>query len=130
MRRDNARRYLDDRYGHHRAPGRTRIRSPTIATSKKESIRDYGFGTVSGGDNARYLPQRTFATELSIALGKDAVDLYFFGAGHTDGDAFVVYPSLGVVQTGDMFALKDAPFCDRTNGGSCLAFPETLQRAV
>jgi hypothetical protein len=29
-----------------------------------------------------------------------------------------------------MFAWKDAGGCDRANGGSCIAFPETLAKAV
>jgi hypothetical protein len=29
-----------------------------------------------------------------------------------------------------MFAWKDAPLCDRNNGGSCVAFPQTLAKVV
>src|SRR5207244_6033091 len=46
------------------------------------------------------------------------------------GDSFVVYPALRVLQTGDMFAWKDAPLCDRGNSGSCVEFPKTLAKAV
>ena len=37
---------------------------------------------------------------------------------NTNGDAWVYYPSLRVLQTGDMFAWRDAPTIDRNNGGS------------
>ena len=46
------------------------------------------------GDNARFLPKRTYTDKLSLGSGKDRVDLYYFGAGHTSGDTFVVYPAL------------------------------------
>ena len=42
----------------------------------------------------------------------------------------MVFPALRILQTGDMFAWKDAPLCDRNNGGSCMAFPKTLANAV
>jgi glyoxylase-like metal-dependent hydrolase (beta-lactamase superfamily II) len=82
------------------------------------------------GDNARFLPKRTYTDKLSLGSGKDRVDLYYFGAGHTNGDTFVVYPALRVLQTGDMFAWKDAPVLDRNNGGSGVAFPQTLAKTL
>jgi cyclase len=82
------------------------------------------------GDKAQFLPKRTYKDKMSLGTGKDQVDLYYFGAGHTNGDTFVVFPALRVLHTGDMFAWKDAPFCDRANGGSCIALPQTIAKAV
>jgi glyoxylase-like metal-dependent hydrolase (beta-lactamase superfamily II) len=82
------------------------------------------------GDKAKFLPRRTYQDKLSIGAGKDRVDLFYFGAGHTNGDTFVVYPSLRVLQTGDMFAWRDAPFVDRANGGSGVEFPKTLAKVI
>ena len=82
------------------------------------------------GDNAKFLPKKTYKDKMSLGSGKDRIDLYYFGAGHTSGDTFVVFPALRVLHTGDMFAWKDAPLCDRGNGGSCVAFPRTLQKVL
>ena len=82
------------------------------------------------GDNAKFLPKKTYKDKLTIGSGKDRIDLYYFGAGHTNGDTFVVFPALRVLHTGDMFAWKDGPGCDRANGGSCVAFPRTLQKVI
>jgi glyoxylase-like metal-dependent hydrolase (beta-lactamase superfamily II) len=82
------------------------------------------------GDNSKFLPAKTFTDKMSIGSGHERIDLYYFGAGHTNGDAFVVFPALRVLHTGDMFAWKDGPLCDRGNGGSCVAFPRTLQKAI
>src|SRR5258706_8983793 len=46
---------------------------------------------------------------LSLGSGKDAIDLYYFGAGHTNGDAFVVFPALRVLHTGDMNTTNASP---------------------
>lgn len=82
------------------------------------------------GENAKYLPSKTYKDKTTIGSGKDRIDLYYFGAGHTSGDTFVVFPALRVLHTGDMFAWKDGPLCDRNNGGSCVAFPQTLSKVI
>ncbi len=46
------------------------------------------------GDNAKFLPSSTYTDKKSIGTGKDRIDLYYFGAGHTNGDTFVVFPGL------------------------------------
>ena len=82
------------------------------------------------GEKAQFLPKRTYKDKLTIGSGKDQIDLFYFGAGHTNGDTWVVFPSLRILQTGDMVAWKDAPLCDRNNGGSCVAFPKTLANVI
>jgi cyclase len=82
------------------------------------------------GDKARFLPKKTFKDKMSIGSGKDRIDLYYFGRGHTNGDAWVVFPALRVMQTGDMFAWKDAPTLDRNNGGSGLEYAQTVGKAM
>ena len=82
------------------------------------------------GDKAKFLPKRTFKDKMSVGSGKDRIDLYYFGRGHTNGDTWVVYTALRVMQTGDMFAWKDAPSLDLNNGGSGLEYAQTVGKAV
>jgi cyclase len=82
------------------------------------------------GDKAKFLPKRTYTDKMTLFTGGDAVDLYYFGAGHTNGDTIVVYRALGVLQTGDLFAWRDGPFLDRSNGGSGVELPKTLAKAL
>ena len=82
------------------------------------------------GDKAKFLPKKTFKDKMSIGSGKDRIDLFYFGRGHTNGDAWVVYPALRVMQTGDMFAWKDAPTLDRNNGGSGLEYAQTIGKVL
>lgn len=82
------------------------------------------------GDKAQFLPKRTYGDRLTLGSGQDRVELHYFGRGHTDGDTFVYFPALRVLQTGDMFAWKDAPFIDRNNGGSGVQYPQTLSKAA
>jgi hypothetical protein len=45
-------------------------------------------------NGGRGLPKRTFKDKMTIGKGADEVDLYYFGRGHTNGDAWVVFRAL------------------------------------
>ena len=75
------------------------------------------------------MAKRTFKDKMTLGTGADQIDLYYFGPGHTNGDAWVVFPALRVVHAGDIFAGKSVPLVDDANGGSMLHFSETLMKA-
>jgi glyoxylase-like metal-dependent hydrolase (beta-lactamase superfamily II) len=82
------------------------------------------------GPGARMLPNRLVSDRYSLLDGRDQIDLYYFGPGHTNGDLVVVFPQKRIAYFGDLFPSKAAPVVDRTAGGSAVAFPETLAKAV
>jgi glyoxylase-like metal-dependent hydrolase (beta-lactamase superfamily II) len=82
------------------------------------------------GDNAKFLPKKTYTDTLTLGAGKDRIDLHYFGRGHTNGDTWVVFPALRVMHTGDMFAWKDAPTLDRNNGGSGVEYAATIGKVL
>jgi glyoxylase-like metal-dependent hydrolase (beta-lactamase superfamily II) len=82
------------------------------------------------GDKARFLPKKTYTDQLTVGTGRDQIDLYYLGPGHTNGDTFVVFPALRTMHVGDMFAWKALPFIDVSNGGSAVAHPQTLAKAM
>ena len=82
------------------------------------------------GANAAGLPTTTYIDRFSLLDGLDRIDLYHFGPAHTDGDTIVVFPEKGVAYLGDLFPSKATPVIDTDNGGSGVAFPDTLAKAV
>ena len=78
--------------------------------------------------NGRGIATRTFTDKMTLGSGADQIDLYYFGRGHTGGDAWVVFPSLRTLHIGDMFPSKAIPVMDANNGGSGVDFPETLKK--
>ena len=83
------------------------------------------------GRNAKFLPNKTVGEKMSLFDGRDRIDLYYFGPGHTNGDLVVVLPGHEIAYFGDLFPLKaSAPVIDAANGGSGVAFPDTLDRAL
>ena len=76
------------------------------------------------------LPTATFTDRFGLLEDLDRIELYYFGPAHTDGDIVVVFPQKRTAYLGDLFPDKAAPVIDTANGGSGIAFPETLARAV
>jgi glyoxylase-like metal-dependent hydrolase (beta-lactamase superfamily II) len=76
------------------------------------------------------MPDRTFKDRVTVGSGRDRIELHYFGRGHTNGDALVVFPELRTMHTGDLFPGKQIPFMDNTNGGSGLEYPNTLAKAA
>ena len=82
------------------------------------------------GPDAPGQPTTTFAERFSLLEDLDRIELYHFGPAHTDGDIIAVFPAKGVAYLGDLFPAKEVPGIDAASGGSYLAYPETLARAV
>jgi cyclase len=87
------------------------------------------------------LPRITFSDETSIHLGGKEVRAKYFGRGHTNGDAVVYFPELGIIHTGDLFLGRRAGrggapaqarppgvniYVDYAQGGSFLEWTRTL----
>jgi glyoxylase-like metal-dependent hydrolase (beta-lactamase superfamily II) len=80
--------------------------------------------------NAAMMPDKTFTDRMTIGSGDERIDLYYFGAGHTNGDAFVVFPAVRVMAAGDQMAWNMAPLIDPNAGGSVFALPDSLQKTL
>jgi len=95
-----------------------------------ENTRTWMAANPRVASNAAAMPDSTFTDRMTLGSGDDRIDLYYFGAGHTNGDAFVVFPARRAMAAGDMFAWKMAPLIDPMAGGSVLALPDSLEKAV
>jgi glyoxylase-like metal-dependent hydrolase (beta-lactamase superfamily II) len=76
------------------------------------------------------LAKRTFKDRMTIGSGNDRIELYYFGRGHTNGDAWVVFPALRTVHAGDIFSGKNLPLLDANNGGTGVEIGTSLGKAA
>jgi len=81
-------------------------------------------------NNGKGLPTKTFKDKMTIGKGPDEVNLFYYGRGHTNGDAWVVFPALRLAHAGDIFSGKNLPLLDANNGGSGVAIGDTLAKAA
>jgi glyoxylase-like metal-dependent hydrolase (beta-lactamase superfamily II) len=84
--------------------------------------------TIFQANNGRGMPKHTFKDKMSLFKGADEVQLYYFGRGHTNGDAWVFFPSMRTVVAADIFSGKNVPLLDANNGGSAVAIADSLQK--
>jgi cyclase len=80
-------------------------------------------------NNGRGMPKQTFTDSLTIGSGADQIDLRYFGRGHTNGDAWVIFTALRTAHAGDIFPGKQLPIMDSNNGGSAVQYADTLMKA-
>ena len=71
------------------------------------------------GANAQFLPKRTYKDKLTVGSGKDKIDLYYFGRGHTNGDTFVVLPGAPNDARGRYLCVKGAAVCRTRQWWQC-----------
>ena len=81
-------------------------------------------------NGGRNIAKRTFRDRMTIGNGADRIDLYYFGRGHTNGDAWTVFPAHRVMHAGDIFSGKLVPLLDGNNGGSGVEIADTLAKAA
>ena len=94
-----------------------------------ENTRKWMAANPRVASNPAAMPDRTFTDRMTLGSGDDRIELYYFGAGHTNGDALIVFPARRAMAAGDIFAWKMAPLIDPMAGGSVLALPETIEKA-
>ncbi len=107
--------------------------SPTVEVIAHENTKvnmQHPRIKVFEGENAKYLPKRTFKDRMSLLEGKDRIDLYYFGRGHTNGDTWVVFPSLRVMHAGDMYSGKRIGLFPPEDGASPLSIPDTYGKVL
>lgn len=109
-------------HGDHTGGNTTLIKSTEIVA------HDNVFINMTKG-NQPGAPRITFSREATVRLGGKEVRMVHLGRGHTNGDAMVLFPAHRVVHTGDMF-VAGSPLIDYNNGGSGLAWPETIAQAL
>ena len=104
--------------------------APSVEKVTHENTKKWMAANARVASNPAVMPTKTFTDRLTLGSGSDQIDLYYFGAGHTDGDAFIVFPALRAMAAGDIFAWKMAPLIDPMAGGSVMALPDTLEKAL
>jgi len=73
--------------------------------------------------------QIVFTDQSSVFLGGKEVRAYYFGRGHTNGDAVIYFPAIRTLHTGDLMA-GSTPLIDYPGGGSVVEWTKTLDAAL
>lgn len=75
-------------------------------------------------------PNKTYTDSWCQKLGKEEICLYYFGAGHTNGDSVVHFKKANVVHMGDLVFNRRHPFVDRTAGANIKSWITVLDKTL
>jgi len=81
-------------------------------------------------EDKQLYPDQTFSDTWCEEIGGEKICLYYFGRGHTDGDAMIHFQHAGIVHMGDLMFNRRHPFVDRSAGASMKSWIEVLDKAV
>ena len=79
---------------------------------------------------APFIPSLTFRDKIDIFLGSKKVELWYFGVGHTTGDAVVYFPEEKTAFLGDQIFLTRPQFIHSYKGGNSFEHVKTLVKML
>ncbi|MBX2938557.1 MAG: MBL fold metallo-hydrolase [Ferruginibacter sp.] len=77
-----------------------------------------------------FLPTETFTTDALYRVGKETVQLQYWGPAHTNGDALVHFQDAGIVHLGDLVFNRRFPYIDKTAGADISNWIKVLDKTV
>ncbi len=90
----------------------------TIVAHENSLINQKANAKKQKSEDKQLYPNTTFATTWSKKLGGEKVKMYYFGAGHTNGDAVVHFTKNNVVHCGDLVFNRKYPYIDKAAGAN------------
>lgn len=71
----------------------------------------------------------TFSDGWKQKIGKESIRAYYYGAGHTNGDAIIHFENANIAHMGDLLFNQLAPYIDRSAGANIKNWIQILQKA-
>ncbi len=102
---------------HQNEKGAKLIAHENVYKRLKEGQTITAFDKVVPPAAAEALPEETFKEASEMRLNGHTLKIIPVSSAHTDGDSFVFWPELNVIQTGDLFFNGFWPFIDGSSGG-------------
>lgn len=81
-------------------------------------------------EDKQLYPDQTFSNTWCQKAGKEKICMYYYGAGHTNGDSFVHFEHANIVHCGDLVFNRRHPYVDRGAGANMKSWMEVLNKAI
>lgn len=81
-------------------------------------------------EDKQLYPDQTYTNTWCEKIGKEKICLYYYGAGHTNGDSFVHFEHANIVHCGDLVFNRRHPYVDRGAGANMKSWMEVLDKAL
>lgn len=81
-------------------------------------------------EDKQLYPDQTYTDTWCQKIGKESICLYYFGAGHTNGDSLVHFEHANIVHLGDLLFNRRHPNVDRGAGANIKSWIQVLDKAL
>jgi cyclase len=81
-------------------------------------------------EDKQLYPDQTYTDTWCRKIGKESICLYYYGAGHTNGDSLVHFEHANIVHMGDLLFNRRHPFVDRGAGANIKSWIQVLDKAL
>jgi glyoxylase-like metal-dependent hydrolase (beta-lactamase superfamily II) len=80
-------------------------------------------------EDKQLYPDRTFTDPWCQKIGKEKICVYYYGAGHTNGDAIIHFEHANIAHMGDLMFNRRHPVVDRSAGANIKNWMSVLDKA-
>ena len=84
----------------------------------------------SKNEDKQLYPDQTYTDTWCDKFGKEKICLYYYGAGHTNGDSFIHFEDTNIVHCGDLVFNRRHPFVDRAAGANMKSWIQVLDKGI
>ncbi|HTN19580.1 MAG TPA: MBL fold metallo-hydrolase [Pelobium sp.] len=78
----------------------------------------------------QYYPDTVFKSGYKYSNGKETIKAYYFGPGHTNGDAMIHFENQNAVHMGDLVFNRRFPYIDKSAGADVHSWIKVLDKAI
>lgn len=100
-----------------------------VAAHANSLANQHAVAAKSNSEEKQLYPDTTFTTQWKIKAGDETIHAYYWGPGHTNGDAMIHFENANIVHTGDLVFNRRYPVIDPSAGASVRNWSVVLAQA-
>ena len=81
-------------------------------------------------EDQQLYPDVTFDSTWKATSGKEQIKAYYFGAGHTNGDAIIHFEQANIAHMGDLHFNRRHPYVDRSAGANIKSWMKVIDKTL
>ncbi len=102
---------------------------PHVLAHENSKINQQNSAVQNKTEDKQLYPDQTFTSIWCENIGKEEICLYYFGAGHTNGDSLIHFKHANIVHMGDLVFNRKHPYIDRSAGANIKSWISVLDKA-
>lgn len=102
----------------------------TVVAHQNSKTNQQKAAITNKSEDKQLYPDRVFTKKWKHRVGKEKIELKYFGPAHTNGDIVVHFKSSGVVHIGDLVFNRRYPYIDKPAGANIKNWCNVLDKII